>query len=70
MWESTMIADGNKTFERIGQDKLRDQISYTANALRNLARQMESSGRDVPARFIRAVDGHAVDLERAAGVLK
>lgn len=66
----TLTTNGNKTFERIGRDKLRDQIAYTANALRNLARQMESSERDVPARFIRAVEGHAVDLERVAGVLK
>lgn len=44
----------------------KDQMIFTANALRNLAKTMESSGSYVPREWIHSLRGHATDLDAAA----
>lgn len=45
---------------------LRSQVRLTANALKNLANDMDKNGRDIPERYIRAIREHAADLEKAS----
>ena len=59
------LVDGDKTFEQIGYERLVHQAVFTANALRNMARDANQY-----TALAQQLHGHADDLERAAGVLK
>ena len=45
---------------------LKDQAIHTANALENLAQEMDGDIRDVPVRYVLSIKGHAADLRAAA----
>lgn len=46
---------------------LREHVIYTAKRLSDLAIDMDDGGRDVPVRYIRALENHVAYLRAAAG---
>lgn len=45
---------------------LKEKALFVANALTHLAKTMDNDNRDVPRRYIRAIESHAIDLRESA----